>query len=125
MRAVLRCLLELVQRREQVLDGVVVQTLCESLPLPLLGRQRIGEQPRARVGEMQHRLRAPRQQRREEDAGGAHPREVAGVRRDDLVVAGRRGMGERLDHVRSDGRRGADAVIAGRNRNATETGIRK
>ena len=47
MRERLARLLELVARREQVLDRVVVERLGERLALALLGRERVGEQARA------------------------------------------------------------------------------
>ena len=79
----LACLLELVPRREEVLDRVVVESLGKRLALPLLGLERVGEQPRAGLGEAGDELGPPGEQHREEHAGDADPGEEPGLRDDE------------------------------------------
>ena len=102
MRERLARLLELVARREQVLDRVVVQGLGERLALALLGLERVREQPRPRLGEPGDELGSAREQQREEDAGDADPGEEARLRDDEarrLRLPGG-GVGDRLDRRR-------------------------
>ena len=103
-------LLQLVARREQVLDGVVVQGLGERLTLALLGRQRVHHQALPCLGELVDAVGSTLEDRREEHRGQADPGEVAGADRDEPVrvrAAGRR-VQKRLDEEGHERRRGCD-----------------
>ena len=79
MRCRLAGLLQLVARRQEVLERVVVQGLGEHAALPLLRVQRVREQPRALRGQLLDEGRTSRQHQRQQRAGGADPREEAGL----------------------------------------------
>ena len=85
--------LELVARREQILDRVIVERFGERLPLALLRGERVGKQPRPVLGEAGDELGSPREQHREEHAGDPDPGEISGLGEDEarrlgLLAAG-------------------------------------
>ena len=99
---------EVVARREQVLDRAVVEILRELPALALLGRQRLGHEPLTLRREQAHRGVAARQQQREQREREAEPGEVGGLHEHERERAAARAarMRRRLQHV-DDGRRRA------------------
>ncbi len=103
-------LLQLVARREQVLDGVVVQGLGERLTLALLGCQRVHHEALPCRGELVDAVGSTFEDRRKEHRGQADPGEVTGADRDEPVrvrTACRR-VQKRLDEEGHERRRGCD-----------------
>ena len=95
MRERLAGFLELVARREQILDRVIVERFGERLALALLGGERVREQARSFLGEAGDELRPPGEQHREEHAGDADPGEEPGLRDDEAHRLGLRRGGMR------------------------------
>ena len=101
MRERLARFLELVARREQILDRVIVERFGECLALSLLGGERVREQARSGLGETGDELGPPGEQHREEHAGDPDPGEEPGLRDDEAHRLGlpRGGMNACLNHV--------------------------
>ena len=106
VRRGLRRQVEVVAGGEQVLDRAVVQILRELPALPLLGRQRLGDEPLALRREQAHRGVAAGQEQREQRHREAEPGEVGGLHEHERERAAARAarVRRRLQHV--DDRRG-------------------
>ena len=100
---------EVVAGREQVLDRAVVQILRQLPALPLLGRQRLGDEPLALCREHAYRRVAARQQQRQQRHREAEPGQVGGLHEHERERAAARSarVRRRLQHVH-DRRRGGD-----------------
>ena len=97
-----------------------MEGLGQRLALALLGRQRVGQESRAALGQLDDRLGAAREQIGKEDAGQPDPEEESRLREDEarrFRLADRR-MGDRLQDV-SPGR---DGRGQGRHRRAKSEG---
>ena len=75
--ASVRGLLEIVPRREQVLDRMVVEPLGQDAALPLAGAQGLGDQPAPTLGELGDLPGSPLEHRRQEHGRKTDPEHVA------------------------------------------------
>ena len=87
MRRRLGDLLELMARREEILERVVVERLGEDPALPLLRLERVGEEARALLCEPAHLLGAPAELEGEEGTGEADPGKETGLCRDEPAAS--------------------------------------